>query len=173
MKLLKTQKSYDKNVLHGGIFEVDQSNRIEDETKKSFIAIANDVISFCIEIPISVKKKVYKAYVERLAKKFYAPEVFAKAIVTILEDTKLIPARLNIDIEYPGYEEKITEVIKQYNKEIEINFRRIGKHSNAHILAYSFGGKRNKHKNKIVIPLKGTEARLHPESTGIRRRTRP
>lgn len=49
----------------------------------------------------------------------------------------------------------------------------IGKHSEAHLLAYSFGSQKGKHKNKVVIPIKGTEARLHPESAGIRTRTRP
>jgi len=85
----------------------------------------------------------------------------------------LIVFSIILPIEYPAYEEKIIEIIRLFSKEIDINFNKIGKKSQAHLLAYSFGSKREKYKNNAVIPLKGTEAKLHPESTGIRRRTRP
>lgn len=161
----------DLNQIVGGVFEVDQSNRIEELNKNSYVAVVRNEIKFCIIIPKQVKRKVYKIYLSDGRKKLFAPALFAKAIVTLLMKKNTIPARVEIDTEYPGYEDLITRIIRTHSHHIEVHFKEIGKKSSAHLLAYSFGRK-GRNKKSTVEPIYGTAADLHPEFTGIRTRTR-
>ena len=165
----------DKNLISGGIFEVDQSNRVEDLSKDSFIAITRKEIVLCIKIPSKTKRKLFIWFERRSRKKLFGPEIFARAIVFLLSAKGFLPARLIIDVEYTGYEDVITRIIKTFNNQIEIVFNRIGKNSTAHLVAYSFRSKRKRavKKTAVVEPIYGTSAALHPEFTGIRNRTRP
>lgn len=168
---MKMKSVNEIEVLKGGVWEVDQSNRIEELNKNSFVAICRNGTGFCIKIPKKIKKTIYEFYKTNKNTKFFGPQIFARSITSLLRKEKFIPARLEIDLEYPGYEDLITRTIRTYSHQIGVLFKQIGKSSPAHLLAYGFGRKK-KNKKPTVEPICGTTADLHPEFTGIRTRTR-
>ena len=156
------------SILTGGVFEIDQSNRIEQLNKDSYVSLTRGDFQFVVKISRYTKRFLYEKSQTNKSTKTFAPLLFARAVVALLRHQRLIPDRLVIDIEYPGYEDSIVEIIRRYHRRIDYDFRSIGKSSPAHIAAYGFGSKRHGQKKSTVIPFEGTIALLHPESTGIR-----
>src|SRR3989338_8493580 len=120
-------KSLQVHRLNGKVLEVDQSNRIEDLTKDSFIAVAWKNERIILKIPKQVKKQLFEEYKSRRYPsgkrlKMFAPIVFGNVIVNILASKQIVPAGLVIDVEYPGYEDAITQQVKHYGKSIDIYF---------------------------------------------------
>ncbi|MBU3905671.1 hypothetical protein KKC83_03160 [Patescibacteria group bacterium] len=116
-------------------FEVDQSIRIEQYTKDTIIAIANAENEFSVVIPRKVKQ-ILRDDLRQYNPKKFTPIMFASGIVSAIEQSKLTVHELAIDIEYPGHEDLITEIILNTFPQIEINFIQIGKKSPAHYYAY-------------------------------------
>lgn len=166
----------DVNVLQGGVFEVDQSNRVEELAKDSYVGVARGKFAFVVKLAKKEKRLLFVSFEDRGRKKLFGPEVFCKLIVLILKLNLLIPARLVVDLEYPGYEDLIVRIIKTYEPGIEVVFKQIGKNSEAHKAVYVWGSAKNRlklqNKKSTVVPIYGTAADLHPEFTGIRNRTR-
>lgn len=125
-------------------FEVDQSIRIEQLNDSTALALANEEKSFVIKIPARVKRQLAEYFRYQGKPKKFAPKLFAIGIVLIIKKINTKVSELVIDIEYPGYELLITDLIKIYFPELLIYFSVIGKKSTAHFAAYGAHiGKRN------------------------------
>ena len=150
-----------------GTFEVDQSNRIEQLTQNSFVAIANEDNQTVVKISTKTKQAIYANFKSRFVKSLFAPELFARSLVVALNQMPVIPAQLIIDQEYPGFDDLISRIIRTSYPEINFKFQSIGKKSFAHLAAYELGNKKH-HKKMTAEPFEGTIALLHTEFTAIR-----
>lgn len=140
----------------GGTYEVDQSIRIEDMRRDSYIGIAKHGYAITAKLPRLTKQHVFAEYqakrtynsIKLKAEKkspfrFFAPTLFAKSIVSLLRETNTWPDKLILDTEYLGYEKEITHVLREFSNDLSIEFREIGHKSVAHHAAYgAFVGKK-------------------------------
>jgi hypothetical protein len=118
-------------------FEIDQSGRIEETQRDTVIAIANRRIQVSIRVPRKVKRKLKLIYRKQNRPKIFAVRTFASSIALLIRKSKIKPTRLIVDIEYPGYERIISEIIKEIlRNNFSVQFKNIGKSSPAHIKAY-------------------------------------
>lgn len=113
--------------------EIDQSGKIEDTARDTVLAASNgekhSVIIFARD-----KRKLQEKF--RLAGK---PELFVYAVfATVLYFlVKLLKnKRVVVDIEYFGKTDTIQKMVTALNKEINTEWKLIGKNSPAHDLAY-------------------------------------
>jgi len=122
--------------------EVDQSGKVESTQTATVLAFSNR-IRFSILIPASVKKQCHKYLKDesRLPKTRHL-RLFAAALVLLLENHIQRIDQIIIDTEYRGSESELKLAIKNAFKKAnlkhdpdKIAFMRIGKKSNAHILA--------------------------------------
>ena len=116
--------------------EVDQSVRVEELTRDTILGIANERVSFTIVIPRRAKRVLHEKFRRQGKPKKFAPYVFAAAISEALQRAPFQSSDVVIDIEYPGYEQEILEIVKRRHPEIEVYFTSIGKKSPAHFAAY-------------------------------------
>ena len=151
-----------------GTFEADQSNRIEDLSKDSYIALANTRHAFVVSI-MKAEKRRAAAFYKKDAKKF-GPVLWARAIANILMEENIHNAKLVLDEEYKGYEGIINQIIYGTGREVSIEYRRVGKNSAAHLACYSANPatKGNKKPTGALSVRQVAEGALHPELTGIR-----
>lgn len=117
-------------------FEVDQSIRIEEMNRDSYVALANSEFSFTLKIPRRVKRRVREVFRRQGKPKMFAPYTFAVVIILAINKSGYKFQELVIDIEYPGYEKEIIKIITILFPDIEIYFTEIGKKSLAHFAAY-------------------------------------
>lgn len=117
-------------------FEIDQSIRIEELNKDTILGLANKEKFYAVIISAKTKRRLFEIYRLQGRRKQFAPFIFAAAIVLILQKSGYKFYDIIIDIEYPGYELKITDFIKKFFPEINIYFSKIGKNSAAHYAAY-------------------------------------
>ena len=117
-------------------FEVDQSVRIEESNKDTIIGIANEEHSFTVVIPLQAKRTLFEIYRRQGKRKFFAPEVFALSVLSAAQKSGLRFVDLIIDVEYLGYEKRITNLIKPFLPDVNIYFATIGKESPAHYAAH-------------------------------------
>ncbi len=139
-----TRAEEDPAIVIGGTYQIDQSPRIEDLTKDSFIAIANETYHCVLQISRDVKKQLSQRYNKRNQRKFFAVDLFIYAIRTILSETKLQPGTLIIDREYPGFDPRIRQCMASSSPHTSITIASIGhtRASYAHWAAYrAFSGK--------------------------------
>ena len=115
-------------------FEVDQSVKIEEFTKDTIVAVANEDHSVAVSVPRKVKQALRATLRQNQPQRFNAA-VFAAAIVEALATLNQQAHELVIDIEYKGYETTIANVISNAFPGIMIYFKGIGKHSPAHYAA--------------------------------------
>ncbi|MBI2596713.1 hypothetical protein HYW41_00970 [Candidatus Daviesbacteria bacterium] len=149
----------------GGTFEVDQSPKIEQMTKDSFIAIASTAYpdqAYVLKIRKGVKRQLLNQFKSKKTKNF-APMLFGRSIALLIKLARISPDRLIIDKDFPGYNSLVEEMIIQSLPKVSIEFKSVGKNSPAHIAAFSFVSKKEEHKKTTVIPFEGTIAALHPE----------
>ena len=133
--------------------EVDQSGRIEETQRDTIIAIANKTKHFTTKIPARTKRSIQLSYKKQGRPKMFAIITFAQIIALTIRKSRLKPSMLSIDIEYPGHEQIINQIIKQNIKNnVVIRFKQIGKSSQAHYWAY-FTYKK-KFKPNLVAKLK-------------------
>ncbi|MBI2597071.1 VCBS repeat-containing protein [Candidatus Daviesbacteria bacterium] len=156
-------------------FEVDQSIRVEDKTADTILAIANIESSFITKLDKKQKQILFKKYSQNNQSKKFGFEIFAQMVVASIIKSGLTVTDLVIDIEYNKHEMDIAAIIRKSFPKMGIYFKSIGKHSPAHLAAYTTHIQRNLKKSKkeetlANLKLKGFLASelLHPEFTGIR-----
>jgi len=125
-------------------FEVDQSIRVEELTDNTVIAVANNENQRTIVIGSRVKRRILEYY-RRIGKpKKFAPHIFVAGMILLIKDSEFKIDGLVIDIEYPGYEMLIIDLLHAYYPQLEVYFSVIGKKSPAHSAAYGVHiGKKN------------------------------
>lgn len=118
-------------------FEIDQSGRIEETNRDTVIAIANSKLQYSLQISAKLKRDLQKKYKSIDKPKLFSYKTFAIAISLLVKRSKVKVNTLVVDVEYPGYERIIKEIILEHlNKDIQIRFKQIGKNSPAHAKAY-------------------------------------
>lgn len=119
-------------------YQIDQSGKIENTAKHTYIALANNK-TLIVKISSTEKRKLIKTIRElRRPHKTYIYQIFAALIFLLLKDEKM--KEVIIDTEYYGHHTSIKEVLVQLfqrfeKKTPEINFGYVGKKSNAHLAA--------------------------------------
>lgn len=117
--------------------EIDQSGRIEETQRNTVIALAGKNFSFSALFKRTIKRKIKKIFQLQGKPKLFAIRTFACVLVLLIKKTKIKPQLLIIDVEYPGHEQTIKDIIWQYlGYKPEIKFKKIGKNSPAHKKAY-------------------------------------
>ncbi|MDO8592223.1 MAG: NYN domain-containing protein, partial [bacterium] len=118
------------------VFEVDQSNRIEELNKDSFIALANQELAFTAKLSAKEKKPLYERHLLKRSHRKFGWLEFAKVIKILAGMSGFRVTDLIIDFEYPSYEGLIAGWFKQYLPEVSVVFKQIGKSSPAHAAAW-------------------------------------
>jgi len=113
-------------------YELDQSGKIEDTARKTVLAFSNDHLG-AITLSAKDKRRLQELFREIGAPKLFIYYVFSALIILLLKPQKI--SKIIIDIEYPGHEKTIESLIA---KELisEIEWKKIGKNSTAHNVAY-------------------------------------
>jgi hypothetical protein len=119
-------------------YEIDQSIKIENINKPSYVCLANDN-AFVISISAKDKKEL-KLYFRQLSKPLIFKLFTFVALCTIII-IKVKPGTVVVDQEYVGHERQIKSFILQIleikkTKAPVISFSQIGKSSFAHKAAY-------------------------------------
>lgn len=117
-------------------FEADQSVRVEELTDDTVIAIANNESERAIVITSRVKRRLLEHYRCLGKPKKFAPHVFAAGLILLIVNSEFRVDELVVDIEYPGYELAIIDLLHQYSPKLKVYFSIIGKKSPAHFTAY-------------------------------------
>ncbi len=133
-------------------FEVDQSIRVEELTRDTFVALANSENNFVVRLSSKDKRRLCEYFRQIGQPKRFAPKVFSAIIILAVRNFKNNVGELLVDIEYPGYELLITDIIKGQFPNILIYFGVIGKKSPAHYAAY--GTYLSKRKLDLVVGYK-------------------
>jgi hypothetical protein len=130
------------------IIEVDQSNKVEDTAKDTFIGFANGVSSV-IKISARDKRKLQALFRETERPKMFMYRVFALLVFFLIEPHLDRIERVVIDQEYPGKEELIKSLlvreVRKRRPEFSaknVVFQRIGKQSAAHFVVYGAQSKK-------------------------------
>jgi hypothetical protein len=136
--------------------EVDQSWRFERTNKPTVLGFSNEK-QWAIVIPAQVKKAVF-AYLEAKSRRqtMNVIRLFAASLVLLLQSGKVRNEHLLIDVEYPGYDQAIKDLVHEFAQKAGIaidpdrlQFGRIGKRSPAHWLVYDVFTQKRK-ANKVV-----------------------
>lgn len=119
--------------------EVDQSGKIEQLNKDTYIAFSNHE-QYCVKLPKDVKQEIvyeYRTKIRQLIQKLFAICVFY-CLKDYLERKELI----TLDLEYQGWEDFIRRELVSYIRSTRSNFDNkiirfdlISKDSKAHKLA--------------------------------------
>ncbi|MBI2597072.1 VCBS repeat-containing protein [Candidatus Daviesbacteria bacterium] len=160
-------KEADKKIITG-TFEVDQSNRIEDLSKDSFIAIANKQHSFVAMISKKEKKRIHKFY--QKTPKLFGPVLWARIIAYLVRENNIKEAKLILDQEYPTYEKAINQIIGKNTEDIIIEYKSIGHKSKAHFAAYNTAYLANKKATGALVVNQVAEDLLHPATSAAIRK---
>lgn len=130
--------------------EIDQSGRIEETNKDTVLALANKDVHFSIRIPAKVKRQLKETFRRQGKTKLFMFRTFAVAVTLLLKKSGLKPQVIVIDLEYPGHEQLIKDIIwKNVKYKVEIDFKSIGKNSPAHETAY-FTLKKKLKEDKLI-----------------------
>lgn len=137
--------------------EIDQSVRVETTDRDTILALSNN-IEYSICIPAAVKKQLLRTLREqKISDKIIYLKIFSAGLFILLEPYLEDLSSAIVDIEYEGKEADIKAILtrlfqKKYRKDppFEIQFKRIGKKSFGHEVAYSVGRKHGRKPNKIV-----------------------
>lgn len=119
-------------------YQIDQSGKIENTAKSTYIALANGK-TLIVKISSVEKRRLIKTMKElRPPHRTYIFQIFAALIFVLLKEEKL--QEVFIDTEYSGHQASIKEVLVQlferFQKKLpEISFGFVGKKSNAHLAA--------------------------------------
>lgn len=154
-------------------YQIDQSGKIENTAKTTYIALANGK-TLIIRVSSVEKRKLIKTIRElRRPHKTYIYQIFAALVFILLKEEKI--QQVVIDTEYPGHQASIKEVLVQlfqrFRKDMpEINFGFVGKKSNAHIAANEAYRK----KRQIDITIKAEDIlKLLYSNSGSKKGWRP
>ena len=116
--------------------EVDQSGKIEQMNKDTYIAFSNHE-QFCVKVPKKVKQELSVGCRKNI--KQFTQKMFSISLYYCLKDYLKKKQLIRIDTEYPGWEPFIKrELVRLFpptiDKEI-IQFGQVSKESKAHKLA--------------------------------------
>jgi hypothetical protein len=135
--------------------EIDQSGRIEETNRDTILAYSNGK-SYSIIIPARTKRQLLEQFRILGKPKIFVLRVFASGIYLLINDQITKCFDITIDIEYPGNNHLISDMLKEMfirnNKDISkinFSFSLIGKKSRAHNLAISVFRKKEK-ADKII-----------------------
>lgn len=118
-------------------WEIDQSGRIEETNRDTVIAIANKQNSYTLKINARTKRALEKDYRLIGKPKMFKVKTFSYGIVYLIKKSNIKESYLILDVEYPGYENMIKDLIKnRFRRDFIIRFTSIGKSSPAHEAAY-------------------------------------
>lgn len=120
--------------------QIDQSGKVEKTNKDTILAFSNS-IDFAVNIPAKVKRKLKLEFRRTGHIRVFTFRMFAAGIVLLIRDHLRKIDSIVIDQEYTGRELMIRDMIQEMlrklrRKEPLIYFRRIGKKSGAHYVAY-------------------------------------
>ena len=164
------------------VVEVDQSGKFEDTTSDTVLAFSNG-ISQMILIPKKIKRNAV-SIMRKLGKKgnmFYL-QLFSISLYLLLKDFVHKLTIITIDEEYVSKNKDIKRILLNLANRDEnslesenINFRRIGKKSNAHFVAINCLRGKSK-PNKIIklqeiLELILTKSELKKIGGSLRRKT--
>ena len=68
--------------------------------------------------------------------KQFGGKVFVTAIIIAIRQSRFHIQELVVDLEYPGYERNMIELLKRHLPDVEVYFSSIGRKSPAHYAAY-------------------------------------
>ena len=117
--------------------EVDQSGKIEDTSKHTFLAFSNTQRRV-LKISSVEKRKLQKYFKDKGKSKIFIYITFASLVIILLKNLKLKNIQIIIDVEYTGRGHLIKN-LKSINPTFptdDICFHQIGKKSHAHYLTY-------------------------------------
>ena len=122
--------------------EIDQSGKIENTNKNTVIAFSDDIFG-SILIKAKDKKEIQKIFRKIGRSRIFVYKLFAVLIFVLIKKYLKKIDQITIDDEYPGWDFQIKDYLLiqikksklNFNKN-DINFKRIGRKSMAHILAY-------------------------------------
>lgn len=124
------------------IIEIDQSGKVEDTSKPTVIAFANG-LERSILIAGKEKRELQKFFRRVGKRRMFIYHVFVILVFLLARDYVRKIDRLVIDPEYPGQEELLRrllwEKLHAVDRKFElsqITFKRVGKGSPAHLLAW-------------------------------------
>lgn len=121
--------------------EIDQSGKIEDTSKHTFLAFSNKE-HFVIKISSMEKRKLQKHFRKIGKSRIFIYLTLATLIIFLLKNAKTQTGQIIIDIEYLGKGHLIKDLIKTLDKKFkveDISFHQVGKKSPAHYLAHGAG----------------------------------
>lgn len=126
---------------------IDQSGRVEETNKTTIVALADKNEAFTVALHPGDKKLLQTIFRKNGKPKVFPIVVFADLVFIAMLKSKNFPRELIIDMEYPGHENTIKNIIRtlcaRYRKEFpEIYFANIGKKDPAHISAWETYKKR-------------------------------
>lgn len=120
---------------------IDQSGRVEETNKITVVALADKKRWFTIALLPKTKKDLLQIFRKSDKPKVFPIVVFANIVFMTMLKSKIYPQELIIDIEYPGHENTIKNIIitlcRRFKKKApEIYFANIGKNDPAHFAAW-------------------------------------
>lgn len=118
--------------------EIDQSGKIENTSKHTYLAFSNTQHSV-LKISSIEKRKLQKYFRNKGKSKIFIYITFATLVILLLKNIKIKNIQIIIDIEYTGRGRLIKNFIKVLDPTFptdDISFHQVGKKSPAHFLAY-------------------------------------
>lgn len=127
---------------------IDQSGKIENTSKDTVIAFS-DSKTYSIKIPAKVKRQAQKMFKTQGAPKLFIYRTFAAGVFFLIREFLNEITDVVIDIEYPGKEKLIRDIILEFIRknnllEPDISFARIGRKPKVHYAAYDVFSKKKK-----------------------------
>lgn len=133
---------------------IDQSGKIE-ETQRDTIIAFSDSKTKAVRIQRRTKRKLQLLFRQIGKPRLFVLRVFCAAIFLLLKEDILKITSIVIDREYPGHEDLIRSILREFLKQSSvkqmphIRFALLGKNHRVHIKAYSVF-KKEKRENLIL-----------------------
>ncbi|TSC93002.1 MAG: Uncharacterized protein CEN91_319, partial [Candidatus Berkelbacteria bacterium Licking1014_85] len=116
--------------------EIDQSGKIENTEKHTYIAYSNNT-HYCLKISSVEKRKLQKHFRSIGKPRKYVLFSFAAMIILLIERIKGKELIIIIDKEYSGKDSQLKDLLTHLSPRLKnqtLSIRSIGKKSNAHLL---------------------------------------
>lgn len=119
---------------------IDQSGRVEETNKVTIVALADKKKSFTIALLPKTKKELLSVFRKSGKPKTFPIVIFSDIVFMTMLRSKTFPQELIIDMEYPGHDNTIKNIIitlcRRFKKKTpEVYFANIGKNDPAHFAA--------------------------------------
>lgn len=150
------------------MYQIDQSNKIENTSKNTVIAYSNGT-QRAVLIPRKVKRQIQEVFREQGLTKIFIYQTFAVGVYFLIREFKQSQP-ITIDTEYPGKDKIISDMLCKLleshgRPQHEIKFDRIGNKPPAHYAAKNVNdGKKKADKilgfEEIMRAIKTADGRL-------------